>query len=91
MLFATPALYALAGLGLCQAAPADSTTLRSLEASSPSPLVALEPAPGALLLRGFADGPWAGTPEEAALGFLAARGAGLGLPAVPLSVERSST
>jgi hypothetical protein len=91
MLFATPALLALAGLGLCQAAPIDPALLQHLEASAAQPLVAREAAPGALLLRGFADGPWPCSPEEAALGFYAARGAGLGLPAAAVTPERSDT
>jgi Zn-dependent metalloprotease len=91
MSFASPALLALAGLGLCRAAPMDPALLQHLEASAAAPLAREEPDPETLLLRGFSDGPWPGTPEQVAGAFLAARGEGLGLPAARVVPERSLT
>ncbi len=98
MLLASSALLTLAGLAVGHASPGPDAALsadllRSLEESSPRTLRILQPSgrPGALLLRGIADGPWPGGPQAAAVAFMAQRAPALGLPAVALLPERSST
>lgn len=90
MFLASSALLALAGLAVCQASPLAPL---AMEASSPRALELSSPGarPGSLLARGFAMGPYAGAPHQAALAFMAQHAQALGLPPAALEAQRSSS
>ncbi len=97
MLLASSALLTLAGLAVCPVARATQPVLdpdfeRALEASSVRSLELARPDSqlGSLLARGFALGPYAGSPAQAAQAFLAQHGQALGLPEVTLEAYGSS-
>jgi MYXO-CTERM domain-containing protein len=92
MPFASSALLTLVGLAVCDA-HAQPAAHAVFEDSSPRAFELHRPdaRAGALIARGFAVGPFSGEPDRAALAFVDAYGASLGLPAVQLEPSRTST